>query len=210
MKNKNILIIIAISIFLILFTTNVYGNSSVDTDFWGAASKWFSNAKSQGAMTNGPAGDIMELFTDMINVIGTAVITIATVVTGIRYVMGTVDTKVAAKEGLITLFVACVFFFGWTAISNLLFPNNDFVFTSDSDTSYKNIVARILHTFSYIGNIVSIILIVYVGIKYIFSGATGKADLKGRSPSFIIGVILIFATTNVLTFISNIVIDMFE
>ena len=206
MKNKNILIIIAISIILILFTTNVYGNS----DFWGDASKWFGNIKTENSGVPDQAKIIMNVFTNMINVIGTAVITIATIVTGIRYLVGTVDTKVAAKEGLITLFVACVFFFGWTAISNLLFPSNDFIFTSDTDTSYTNIVARILHTFSYIGNIVSILLVIYVGVKYIFSGANGKADLKGRSPSFIIGIILIFATTNVLTFISNIIIDVFE
>lgn len=179
-----------------------------DSDFWGDASSWFGLA--QGSYTPPEQiNSIIDTFTDMINVVGTTVIIIATIVLGIRYIIGSVESQTAAKEGLITLLIACVFFFGWTAISNLLYGGEqmNFIFTSSTDNTYENMVGRIFATFSYIAQFIVIGAIIYVGIKYIFAGASGRAELKGKSVYFIIGIILVFATTNVLDFISKIIND---
>lgn len=185
--------------------TGFIGNFYNDQDFWGSASSWFGSAREYE--TPEGVSTIIDTFSKMINVVGTTVIVIATIVLGIKYIIGTVESQTSAKEGLITLFVACIFFFGWTSISNLLFPNNEFIFTSNSDTSYENMVGRIFSTFTYIAQFIVVAAIIYVGIKYIFAGATGRAELKGKSVYFIIGIILVFATTNVLSFISNIISD---
>jgi len=205
MKIKKILIMLILYFCVTISLTNIYA-----TDFWGNAGSWFSGIRNSVNMP-AQANDIIEIFESMINVVGTTVIVVATIVLGIKYIIGTVDSRTQAKDGLITLFVACVFFFGWTSISNLLFPSNNFIFLSDIDINinYSNMVGRLFSTFSYIANIVSIILIIYVGVRYILAGATGKADLKGRSIYFIIGIILIFATSNVLTFISNVINEVF-
>ena len=42
-----------------------------------------------------------------------------------------------------------------------------------------------------------------MGVKYIFSGAEGKAKLKEKGIMYIVGIILIFTTLNILTFISE-------
>lgn len=174
-------------------------------DFWGNASTWFGS--SMQYETPNEIDIIIDTFFNMINVVGTTVIVIATIVLGIKYIIGTVESQTSAKEGLITLLIACVFFFGWTSIKGLLFPNNDFIFTSSSDASYKDMVGRIFSTFTYIAQFIVVAAIIYVGIKYIFAGASGRAELKGKSVYFIIGIILVFATTNVLSFISNIIND---
>lgn len=182
--------------------------SDSDDYFWGDAAAWFGQAQG-GYTTPTQITKIVNTFTDMINVVGTTVIIIATIVLGIRYVIGSVESQTAAKEGLITLLIACVFFFGWTSISNLLYGGNqmDFIFTSELDTSYTDMVGRIFTTFSYIAQFVVVGAIIYVGIKYIFAGASGRAELKGKSVYFIIGIILVFATSNVLDFISKIIND---
>lgn len=206
-RNKKIIVVIVIMM-ISLFYNNII--LAVETDFWGDAAKWFGEYQDDYTLPH-EAQSIIDVFLDMINVVGTTVIVVATIVLGIKYIIGTVDTRTSAKEGLITLLVACVFFFGWTGISNLLYPgeNYNFIFTDSSDTIYKNMVGRLFSTFSYVANIVSILLIIYVGIKYILAGANGRAELKGRSIYFLIGVILIFATTNVLSFISELVNDVF-
>ena len=154
-----------------------FGN--YDTDFWGDASSWFGEA--QGSYDTPEQVDkIIDTFSDMINVVGTTVIVVATIVLGIRYIIGTVENQTAAKEGLITLLVACIFFFGWTSISNLLYGGDkmDFIFTSSNDTSYTTMVGRLFSTFTYIAQFIVVGAIIYVGIKYIFAGASGRAELK--------------------------------
>ena len=204
MKNKKRLIVIMCCM-LFIFISNIYATG----DFWGQAAGWFKEAKGSYFMPT-QATSIINIFTDMINVVGTTVIVIATVVLGIKYMLSSVDSKTEAKEGLITLFIACVFFFGWTSISELLFPKNNFIFISNTDTSYENVLGRILSAFSYIANIIAILVVIYVGVKYLLAGASGKADLKGKSVNFIIGIILVFATTNALTFISKIITETFQ
>lgn len=204
-------IIILLFVFLFNFTIKIYASNSDVKDFWGDASSWFgkatfSNESNSEKMTSN-INSITSVFTDMINVIGTTIIVMATIILGIKYIIGSVDTKTSAKEGLITLLIACVFFFGWNAIAALLFPNNNFVFTSYSDKTYENMVGRIFDIFAYIGNIVAVLLIIYVGVRYLFAGATGRSELKNRSGFFIIGIILTFATSNVLTFISKVIND---
>lgn len=187
--------------------TNIKNNgtgTAASADFWGSASSWFGNLKGS-YKTPDQVRTIIDTFTDMINIVGTTIIVVATIVLGIKYIIGTVESQTSAKEGLINLFIACVFFFGWTSIKNLLFPGNDFIFTSDTDVTYTSIVGRLFNTFTYLAQFVVIISIIYVGIKYIFSGATGKSELKGKSVYFIIGIILVFATTNILTFISDLI-----
>lgn len=176
-------------------------------DFWGSAANWFGKAQDSGYVAPEQVNQIVTTFTDMINVVGTTVIVIATIVLGIRYIIGSVESQTAAKESLITLFIACIFFFGWTAISNLLYGGSqmNFIFTSKVDLTYKDMVGRIFSTFSYIAQFVVVGSIIYVGIKYIFAGASGRAELKGKSVYFIIGIIFVFATSNVLEFISKII-----
>lgn len=207
MKNKILIVIISICMISVMrFNTILATSTESETrDFWGDAGAWFDSAKQDEFALSEQAGEIIDVLSDMINVVGTTIIVVATIVLGLKFIVGTVDSKTSAKEGLITLFVACVFFFGWASIRNLLFPDNNFIFITSKETTYQQMLGNIFSVFSYVCNIVAILLVIYVGVRYILAGASGRADLKGRSVSFIIGIILVFATSNVLTFISNII-----
>lgn len=188
-------------------TPNTNNTTTSNSDFWNDASDWWNNASKNDNKLPEQATTIINTFSDMINIVGTTLIVIATIIIGIKYIFGSVEDKGAAKEGLITLFVACIFFFGWTGISNLLFDsNNNFYFTQGT-TSYTQVIGRIMAIFSYVAQMLMVIAVIYVGIKYIFAGSVGRAELKGKSVYFFIGIVLAFATTNVLTFISKVIND---
>lgn len=198
---KIMTILVFVTLFVSVISSNVYAANA--TEMWTNASKWFGKVETNDNSTQ--AIHIINEFVDMVNIIGTTVIVLATIFLGVKYIIGSVESKTEVKESMITLLVACIFFFGWNAISNILIPNGRLVFTNTNDESYTNLVGRIFNTGIFVLNIAAIAAIIYVGVRYIFSGASGKADLKGKSPYFIIGIILSFCSVSFLTFLSNVI-----
>lgn len=180
-----------------------YEENQANFDFWGQATNWFNKIETSG--DNPEIKELVDTFQDMINVLGTTVIVLVTIFLGIKYIFGSVESKAGVKEGLVTLIVVCVFFFGWSALRNLLFPNNSLIFIESTDTSYTSILGRIFSIATFIANILAVLGIVYVGIRYIFAGASGKGELKAKSPMLLIGIILAFASVNVLSYISQVI-----
>ena len=182
--------------------TQSSNDSGITLDFWGQASSWFEKGDPNGS-TYGD--EIIKKLEDMVLVLGTTVIVLATIILGIKFMFGSVEAKADVKEGLLNLLVACVFFFGWNSIKTLLFPGNNFIFINDYDTTYRAPIARVFSIATYIAQFVAIIAIIYVGIRYIFAGVQGRTELKEKSGTFIIGIILAFCSTGVLTYISKVI-----
>ena len=174
-------------------------------DFWGHASSWFDKGDEDLSKDKYLGEDVIKTLEEMILVLGTTVIVLATIVLGIKFMFGSVESKVDAKEGLFNLLVACLFFFGWNSIKTLLIPGNSLIFINSADQSYTQPIARIFSIATYAAQFIAVIAIIYVGIRYIFAGVEGKTDLKEKSPMFFIGVILAFCSTGFLTYISQII-----
>lgn len=202
MERKTKVLLAVLTLFMVLFISFSATYASSGKNWWEGAGNWYEGGKLDDVTE---AQGFLNVLTDMANVVGTSVIVLVTVFLGIKYMYGSVESKADVKQSLTTLLVACIFFFGWQSISNLLMPGNQLIFIQNSDTSYTHLVGRIFSTFMYIANIAAILGVIYVGVRYIFSGASGKADLKAKSGQFVIGVILTFATINVLTYISKII-----
>ncbi len=171
-------------------------------NFWSMAYKWYDNSRKGGIGDTSTAKAIIDELLGYIEILGTTVIVIATATLGVKYIFGSVDSKAEIKENLITLLVACVFFFGWNAIYNTLITSGNLFFIS---SGFKASVGNIYSTVMFVLNILAFIGVIYVGIKYIFSGASGRADLKGKSVYFVIGIIMTFATITLLTYISKVI-----
>ena len=185
-------------------------------DFWEGAQTWYNEGSTNGAVYLDDS--IMSQISRFIKVFGTSVITIVTVVLGMKYMLGGATGKAEVKQQLIGLLVACLFFFGWSNLSDLLIRNavyNETTGTYDSIStatqlfifsgteSYTDVLAKVFAIVVFLAKIVAIIAIMVIGAKYILSGANGKAELKQKGPMFIIGILMIFCTLNILTFISN-------
>ena len=184
-------------------------------DFWNKASEWYKPGSTDIYFN----ANVMSDFAGIVEKIGTGVIAIATVVLGIKYILGSVSDKVSVKENLITLLIACIFFFGWTNIRGLIIknitydPNTQNIAVSGisgntqlfifNGSSIESAFASVFSIIVLIAKFIAVIATVYMGLKYIFSGPEVKAKLKEKSVMYIIGIIMIFTTLNILSFIST-------
>lgn len=187
-------------IFALLLIVFTFYNMTYASDFWNGATDWYKD----GSIPQIPADAkaVIDVLVNYINVIGTAIFMIATAVLGIKYIYGSVESKADVKESLVTWLVAALFFFGYSAISNLLYGSNTFILQSDT---FAGMVGKVYSTFVYIANLLGIAAVIYIGIKYMLSGASGKADIKAKSAQFILGIIFAFSALNILSFVSKII-----
>lgn len=208
MKKKNMFFMLILLLVIGTIENNVLAANGLE--WWDKSTSWYS-----GGSTNvGVGSDMLSGISNLIEIVGTAVIAIATVVIGAKFMLGTVQGKVEAKENLITLLVACFFFFGWTNIRDLLISGNA---TGENGISGStqliflqggNLQSTFAQIFTFvvlIAKLLCVLAIIYMGVKYIFAGANAKAQLKEKSPAMIIGIILIFCAVNVVGFIADIV-----
>lgn len=209
-SRKNIIklftFLILLTIFAAFATDAVYA-----IDWWDKATNWYDG---QTTASTGISSSVLSGIAETVEIIGTGVIAIATVVIGIKYVFGTVQGKADAKENLITLLVACLFFFGWSNIRDLLIVGNatatggisgstKLIFFQGGDI--KASFAQIFTLLVTIGKFLCVLAILFMGVKYVLSGANARAQLKEKGPAIIIGTILIFCTVSVLGAIADII-----
>ncbi len=176
------------------------GVATPDTSasWWGKANTFFNN---KGAVI---VIDPLKPLINLVKVIGNAVIIIVTIFLGIKYMFGSVDGKVDVKEGLFTLFVAMLFFYAGQAVYEIFVSGGKLVFIGATEGAT---VFNIYSTVIYIAKFLAIGAIIYVGIKYLASGAEGKAELKGKGVPFFIGIIMAFGTLSFLTVLQSVIAD---
>ena len=198
-----IMIILSVMPFFNFVKADAPNNSGSETKtFWKSAVDWFNDVQEEGeGNVSEKSIKIVNQFMDIVNYVGTTLIIIATMFLGVKYMFGSVEGKSEVKESLMTLLVACVFFFGWQYIRDIILigtSGTQFFLVSNADPSYKNLFGRLLGVVMMIVKVAAIVGVIYVGVRYIFSGATGKAELKGKSAYFVIGIILTFSSVTVL------------
>lgn len=199
MVKKNIKVIIGLFIVTILVClTNVYAETSTNSTWWSSAHTFFSGTNWSEDET------ILADLKTLIKMLGNAVFLIVTIVLGIKYMAASAEGKGDVKEGLTGLVVAIVLFYGWSALDNILTGEFNNWFGTDSPTeTITTIYAKVVSILNY----VSIGVLLYVGVKYLFAGAEGKADLKGKGVPFVVGLVMTFATITFLNFLIQVVVD---
>jgi uncharacterized membrane protein (UPF0136 family) len=63
----------------------------------------------------------------------------------------------------------------------------------------NNIISSIMGYLQIIGSIISVLALVIIGLRYMFSTLEEKAQMKGILIYYVVGAILVFATSNVLS-----------
>lgn len=74
-------------------------------------------------------------------------------------------------------------------------------FTGTQTSSFNNIGNRIIGMVQAIGSIVSVLVLVVLGVKYMMGSAEEKAEYKKTFMPYIIGAILVFAASNLASMI---------
>lgn len=77
---------------------------------------------------------------------------------------------------------------------------------TDKDESSKKITGIILGRIQVVGSVISVVALLIIGLRYMFSSLEEKANMKGVLIYYIVGCILVFATSNIL----GIVYEIFE
>lgn len=67
----------------------------------------------------------------------------------------------------------------------------------------NNLVGKILGFVQWIGSALAIVMIVIIGIKYMAGSAEEKAEYKKTMIPYIVGAILIFAASNIASWVYN-------
>ena len=84
--------------------------------------------------------------------------------------------------------------YGWNADLDK-FENKD---GGRADKTASNIMGAIIHMTSVIAAGIAIIMLIVMGVKYITTGAKGKAELKKDIAGYVTGAIILFGTSGIL------------
>lgn len=93
---------------------------------------------------------------------------------------------------------------GITSISNASFVEVSITPSTGSGTSVvTNIGGGVLGVVQTIGYIVAVIVLVWLGIKYIMASPDGKAEIKKQAFAYILGAVLLFAASTLVGVFKN-------
>ncbi len=94
--------------------------------------------------------------------------------------------------------------FGWNPTSEITSAET-WGATNDGGigSSTKRIVGTAINVIRIVGTGIAIIMITYVAIKYMSAAPSEKAEFKKSATAMIVGAIVLFAATNILTVINN-------
>ena len=76
------------------------------------------------------------------------------------------------------------------------------------DTKLENAVGKLLGTINVIGVIVSVIVLIVIGIKYMLGSVEEKAEYKKTLLPYVIGASMVFAASSLVSIIYNIAISL--
>lgn len=76
--------------------------------------------------------------------------------------------------------------------------------TNQGNEIMSSPIKRISGTVTFALQVLSVIAVIYTGVRYMFAGADKKADMKKSTIFIIIGLILVFAFSTFINFIIDI------
>lgn len=78
------------------------------------------------------------------------------------------------------------------------------------DKRTKNVMATAINVIRVVGTGVSLIMLSYLGIKYMMASPNEKADFKKSAMIYVVGAVLVFGASNLLSIILNASQNLFE
>lgn len=175
------------------------------TEWWGQASGFLSGYEGEntqiGYSTVASIINWLDPLVTLVKTVGNMIFVAITVILGVKYIWGGVESKASVKDSLMTLIVAALVFYGWNTISGLFMSGNKLSFIQgDFEGTAKNIYSIVI----YVANFLAVGGIVYIGIRYMMAGADGKSQIKAKGVPIVLGIIMVYATITFLNLIVGI------
>lgn len=168
-------------------------------------SSWFKDAKNGGVSSDYDFGSI---FSDILGTkgsgglmdgvfqIGNLVFVCVTIILGIKYAFSASTTgKADVKEGLATLSIGAVFFYLAQSVFNF---TSGVLSNFSTASSVSNISDTVFSVVSSVANVAMIAAVIVMGIKYMLTSADERAGVKERMVPLVIGIAMVYASTQIL------------
>ncbi len=85
--------------------------------------------------------------------------------------------------------------------------NDNWNANEEVTTKTREIAANIIFLVQMAGTGTSIVMLTYMGAKYMLAAPSEKADFKKSATGFIVGAVILFAATNIITIIAKFATD---
>lgn len=204
MKNKVIAIFLLLCIMVMSGTQVVKAN--ILDDMFSSGGNFFNMGK---ATDDKFADDVQDkIFSDdglgltsLLQTAGNLIIIVAAVALGIKYIFSGIEGKSIVKETLPTFVVGVIFFY---LAGNLVGFAGNIGNTIQGTDSSTALFGNVWSTVIVVANILTILGIILVGLRYMLVPVDKKADIKGQSLMIVLGLILIASAVPLLKFIVDV------
>lgn len=146
------------------------------------------------------------IITDALKYVGAACAVIMLVYMGIRFVLASPDGQADLKKELPLWLIGCALLFSTSLLSVVKDTVSDLsgtLSTGDINATVKQGGGVILGAFQAVGAACAVIILVYIGIKYVLESPDGKAVLKKRLPTYIVGAAFVFSAPQIAEIVIN-------
>ena len=189
--------------FLIVFTvtiniTSVYGGFLEDIVGQGKTFFQPGSGNDVGNIGNNISTALTGSLIPIIETIGNLIFYSVAVFLGLKYIWSGVEGKSQVKETLPTFAVASCLFYLSDKIYTLA---TSVIKNIAGGSTFQIIEGNLWENISLVVNILAIAGIVALGLKYMFSAADTRADIKKDMIPVVIGIVLVYSVTNILSFL---------
>lgn len=115
--------------------------------------------------------------------------------------MGSVEEKAEYKQTMTPYLIGATFVF---AISRIIRIIQELVLDITGANDVISVGGKVITLLSVIGSLLSVIVLVAIGIKYMMGSVEEKATYKKTLMPYVIGAIVVFAASNLAGMVYNI------
>lgn len=201
---KKTKIIILMFIIICVFSTNIIKveSSSLIQDIISEGNS-FTNAGQDNGLGSSLAGFINGDIKDVVSLVGNLVFAGITVILGAKYIWSGVSGKSQVKETLPSFITAVMFFYLAVEITGIFSPKSAGSLGSglNSIKDYDSLAKLIIGTINLVVKYLALGGIIFIGLKYMFASADGKAQIKDKLAPMALGIVLVFSASTIVDFI---------
>lgn len=135
---------------------------------------------------------------EIIKIIGNFIILICGTILGAKYIWSAASDRADAKGALIPFMWGCIFFYCATGVFDF---SKSVLSDSLATGSIEGMGMSIYLTIANLMSYACILAVIVIGLRYMFATPDLKGELKKRFIPMIIGILLVYSTSNIITVI---------
>ena len=192
---KKVCIIICLLILVASINMNVYASSFLNEII--GAGNGFGNSEGNLGIRTPIENFVKNDLQSLVRVVGSLIIASVTIILGAKYIWSGAEGRAQVMNTLPAFILGVIFF---TSADTLL----SIAKTANLGNTWDAFSNNIYATIAEIVRLLAFGGILFMGVRYLFASAEGKAELKTNMTAVVIGLTLVFSASSVVSYIINI------